>query len=283
MKKEPKPRDPDTIDIEIKLLLQGVFLKYGSDFRNYTLASVRRRILLALERLGFQTISQLQDRVLSNPETYERLLQFLTVPTSEMFRDPSYYRTLQKTVFPVLQTYPSIKIWIAGCSTGEELYSFAILLKESGLLSRSILYATDVNPQSLRKAETGSFALDQIRLFTENYQKCSGMRPFSDYYVIQGDRAIFNAELREHVAFADHSLATDSVFAELQLISCRNVLIYFNRELQNRAFELFRESLGHRGFLGLGSKETIRLSAVSTQFDEVDPQERIYRKKVLLR
>jgi chemotaxis protein methyltransferase CheR len=272
-------RDTETFDIETGLLLEGIYQKYRSDFRDYTKSSVRRRLALAIDHFGCATISELQARVLGDPEAYDQLLRFLTVPTSEMFRDPEYFLAIRREIVPLLQTYPSVKIWIAGCSTGEEVYSFAILLREEGLLPRTILYATDINPMSLRKAEAGIYALDQISLFTKNYQKSGGKAAFSDYYDVTLNAAVFDPSLRENVVFADHSLATDSVFAEVQLVSCRNVLIYFNRELQTRVFRLFYDALSLRGFLGLGSKETIRFSPMSAGFDTFSEKARIYRKK----
>lgn len=272
-------RDAETLDFEIKLLLEALYFRYRSDFRNYSVSSTRRRLTLAMTRMGFTSISQLQDKVLSDPEVYDRLLQFLTVPTSEMFRDPSYFLTLRKEILPLLATYPILKIWVAGCSTGEELHSIAILLKEEGLLDRSIIYATDINPRSLKAAEYGSFSLSEISKYTSSYQKSGGKRAFSEYYDVVGEQAIFHSELRATTVFADHSLATDSVFAEVQFVSCRNVLIYFNRELQDRAFQLFFDSLARRGFLGIGSKESVRFSSVSNEFEDAFPREKIYRKR----
>jgi chemotaxis protein methyltransferase CheR len=198
-----------------------------------------------------------------------------------MFRDPSYFLCLRKEVLPILATYPSLKIWIAGCSTGEELYTMAIMLKEEGLLSRSVIYATDINPKSLAAAEDGYFRAEEIPKFTKNYQAAGGKYAFSDYYEVVSDRVVFNPELKAGVVFADHSLATDSVFAEVQLVSCRNVLIYFNRDLQDRAFELFRDSLAYRGFLGIGSKESIRFSSVHGAFDDFSAREKVYRKRAV--
>lgn len=269
----------DTTDIEIGLLLEGVFRKYGSDFRQYSPSSVRRRITLALQRLELASVSRLQEKVLADPAAYDTLLQFLTVPTSEMFRDPSYYRSLREHVIPVLKTYSSLKIWIAGCSTGEEVYSMAILLREEGLLERSLIYATDINPVYLRAAQSGIYSVDCVRRYTANYQKFGGKAAFSDYYQAGLGSAIFDSSLHERVVFSDHSLATDSVFAEVQFVSCRNVLIYFNRALQDRAFHLFSDSLSNRGFLGLGSKETLRFSPVNFEFEELVREDKIYRKR----
>jgi chemotaxis protein methyltransferase CheR len=272
-------RDLETIDIEISLLLEAIYRRYGSDFRDYTLSSVRRRVTLAMTHLHCETVSQLQDLILGDPAAYDRLLQHLTIPVSEMFRDPAYFRAVREQIVPVLLTYPSVKIWIAGCSTGEELYSFAILLKEEGLLDRALLYATDISPSSLKKAQAGIFPLEQVRLYTQNYQLSGGKAAFSDYYQVAFDAAVFDPSLRANVVFADHSLATDSVFAEVHMVSCRNVLIYFNRELQNRVFTLFRDSLVHRGFLGLGAKESLRFSDVQASFDDFASRDKVYRKR----
>ncbi|GLX91276.1 CheR family methyltransferase [Pseudomonas weihenstephanensis] len=265
-------------DIEIRLLIEAIYLKYSYDFRDYSGASIKRRVHHAMRQFDCNTISALQERVLHDPTVFMQLLQFLTIPVSEMFRDPEHFLAIRQEVVPILRTYPSLKIWIAGCSTGEEVYSMAILLREEGLLDRTIIYATDINPRSLDKAKQGIFSLENIRAYTQNYQKAGGQKAFSDYYTAAYDFAIFDKSLRENVTFADHSLATDSVFSETHLISCRNVLIYFNKNLQNRAFGLFHESLCHRGFLMLGSKETLDFSDYSKQFTALLKPERIYRK-----
>ena len=265
-------------DIEIRLLIEAIYLKYSYDFRDYSGASIKRRVLHAVRQFDCKTISALQERVLHDPAVFMQLLQLLTIPVSEMFRDPEHFLAIRQEVVPILKTYPSLKIWIAGCSTGEEVYSMAILLREEGLLDRTIIYATDINPRSLEKAKQGIFSLENVRAYTHNYQKAGGQRSFADYYTAAYDYAIFDKSLRENVTFADHSLATDSVFSETNLISCRNVLIYFNKNLQNRAFGLFEESLCHRGFLMLGSKETLDFSDYSKQFTPVLKHERIYRK-----
>ena len=265
--------------IELRLLIEAIYLRYNYDFRNYSGASLKRRVRQAQQQLDCATISALQERILHDSQAFMQLLQFLTIPVSEMFRDPGYFLALREQVVPLLHTYPSLKIWVAGCSTGEEVYSLAILLHEEGLLERSMIYATDINPHSLEKAEQGIFALGNLRTYTENYQKAGGQRAFSDYYSAAYDRVLFDKMLRRNVVFADHSLATDSVFAETQLVSCRNVLIYFNRELQDRALGLFHDSLCHRGFLGLGSKESLDFSAYAQQFEPLVRQERIFRKR----
>jgi len=272
------PAPPSDTDIELRLLMEAIYLKYSHDFRDYTGASQKRRVLYALTQLDLPTISALQDKVLRDPAVFTRLLQFLTIPVSEMFRDPDYFLALRRQVVPLLRTYPSIKIWVAGCSTGEEVFSLAILLEEEGLLARSRIYATDINPVSLEKARQGIFSLEAVRGYTANYQRGGGQRSFSDYYTAAYDAARFDPALCADVIFADHSLATDSVFAETQFVSCRNVLIYFNRQLQDRALGLFHESLCHRGFLGLGAKESIDFSGYAGRFDAVSRAERIYRK-----
>jgi chemotaxis protein methyltransferase CheR len=196
-----------------------------------------------------------------------------------MFRDPGYFRSLRQTVVPMLRTYPSLKVWVAGCGTGEEVYSLAILLREEGLLARTLIYATDINPHTLQKAAAGVYDVERIAGFTEAHRKSGGNSSLSDYYTAAYGRAVFDKSLREHIVFSDHSLATDSVFAEVQLVSCRNVLIYFNRDLQDRAVGLFRDSLCRRGFLGIGSKETLRFSAHADSFGELARDERIYQKR----
>ncbi|MCS0807269.1 protein-glutamate O-methyltransferase CheR [Massilia agilis] len=271
-------KQPNDIDIEIRMLVEAVYLKYNYDFRDYTGASQKRRVLVAMREMGCATVSALQARVMHEPDAFAQLLQFLTIPVTEMFRDPEYFLALRTQVVPFLRTYPSLKVWVAGCSTGEEVYSLAILLHEEGLLERALIYATDINPESLEAARRGVFPLDRMRLYTENYQKAGGTRAFSDYYTAAYGGARFDRALIENVTFADHSLATDSVFSETQLISCRNVMIYFNRRLQDRVLGLFHESLCHRCFLGLGSKESIEFSRYASQFEVMAKRERIFRK-----
>jgi chemotaxis protein methyltransferase CheR len=268
-------------DIELQLLIEAIYLRYHYDFRRYAPASLKRRLAAALVRFGCQTLSQLQDRVLYEPATFPALLDFLTVPVSEMFRDPGYFKSLRATVIPVLRTYPSLKVWVAGCSTGEEVYSLAILLREEGLLARTLIYATDINPQTLQKAAAGVYDVDRIAAFTESHRKSGASSSLSDYYTAAYGRAVFDKSLREHIVFCDHSLATDSVFAEVQLVSCRNVLIYFNRDLQDRAVGLFRDALCRKGFLGIGSKESLRYTTHAESFAELVLEDRIYQKRDL--
>jgi len=265
-------------DIEIRLLLEALYHRYHYDFRNYAMSSVRRRLRQAREQLGFATISALQERALHDPDMLPKLLRYLTVQVSEMFRDPGYFRAIRDKVVPHLRTYPSLKIWIAGCSSGEELYSFVILFREEGLEERTIFYATDINPDALAQAEAGIYHVDRIRLFTENHRRAGGRTSLSDHYHSAYDRCVFDRSLRRNVVFSDHSLVTDEVFGEMQLVSCRNVMIYFDRVLQDRAVGLFREALPRNGFLGLGAKETLRFSMHADAFRDFVRDEKIYQR-----
>jgi chemotaxis protein methyltransferase CheR len=265
-------------DIEFQLLIDAIYHLYHYDFRGYAAASLRRRMRTALDRLQCESVSQLQDRVMREPRVFAALLDFLTVQVSEMFRDPGYFRALRERVVPLLRTYPSLKVWVAGCSSGEEAYSLAILLCEEGLLSRTLIYGTDINPHTLQRAEAGIYSIDRIAGFTVNHRESGGTSSLGDYYTAAYGRAIFEKSLKDHIVFCDHSLATDSVFAEVQLVSCRNVLIYFDRELKDRALGLFRDALCRRGFLGIGSKESLRFSSVGGAFQSFVAQDRIYQK-----
>ena len=267
------------LDIELRLLVEAIYAKYSHDFRDYSGASLKRRVLHAMRQLECGTVSELQSRVLHDPGVFQVLLEKLTIPFTEMFRDPEYWQALRRDVMPVLRTYPSLKIWIAGCSTGEEVFSLAILLHEEGLLERAIIYATDINPAALEKARLGIFPVASVREHTGNYQEAGGTAAFSDYYRAAYESVRFDRELIRNVTFADHSLATDSVFSETHFVSCRNVLIYFNRHLQNRATGLLHESLCRRGFLGLGTKETLDFTDYAERFEPVARRERIYRKR----
>lgn len=266
-------------EIELRLLLEAVYQKYHHDFRGYAMASVKRRIRQAKNHFGCQTISQLQDRLLHDESIFPRLLSYLTVQVSELFRDPSYFRAIRSDVLPYLATYPSLKVWVAGCSNGEELYSLAILFREEGLESRTIFYATDINPEALSRAQAGIYDLDKIPQFTANHRASGGKSSLSDYYTAAYDAVVFDKGLRQRTVFSDHSLASDSVFAEVNLISCRNVLIYFDRPLQDRAIGLFKESLARKGFLGVGAKESLRFSSHAGAFTEFSREAKIYRKQ----
>ncbi len=266
-------------DIEIRLLLEALFQRYHYDFRNYAQASLKRRLRQAREQLGFATYSAMQEGLLHDPAMLAKLLGYLTVQVSEMFRDPSYFRALREKVAPHLRTYPSLKVWIAGCSSGEELYSLVILFREEGLEQRTLFYATDINQEALGKAAAGIYGLERLQLFTENHRKSGGKSSLSDYYSAAYGAATFDKSLRQRVVFSDHSLATDAVFAETQLISCRNVLIYFDREFQDRALALFKDSLSRKGFLGLGAKESLRFSSHADAFTEFVREEKIYQRR----
>lgn len=268
-----------TPDIELTLLLEAIYLKYQHDFRNYSRVSMRRRIEQARAHFKCATVSQLQDRILNEEGIFAQMLGFLTVQVSELFRDPSYFRAIREKVVPILKTYPSIKVWVAGCSSGEELWSLAILFEEEGLSARTLFYATDINPEALRAAEAGIYPTSALAAGSRNYVAAGGKRSLSDYYHAAYGSASFARSLHPQVVFADHSLATDSVFSEVHLVSCRNVLIYFNHDLQNRAITLFRDSLVRRGFLGLGSKESLRFSAATADFDDFERDERIYQRR----
>jgi chemotaxis protein methyltransferase CheR len=275
-----KNRATETEDIELDLLVQAIFRKYHYDFRDYSSASLKRRLMQAREHFGCQTFSALQEQVMHDADLLPQLLGYLTVQVSEMFRDPTFFRVLREEVVPHLRTYPSLKVWVAGCSSGEELYSLAILFREEGLEERTMFYATDINTDALRKAEAGMYELDRIALFTANHQRSGGKSSLSDYYTAAYGAAVFDKSLRKRTVFSDHTLASDAVFAEVQLVCCRNVLIYFNRELQDRAVGLFKDSLVRRGFLGLGSKESLHFSAHATDFSEFNREERLYQKRL---
>jgi chemotaxis protein methyltransferase CheR len=266
-------------DIEIELLLEALYRRYHYDFRHYSRASIKRRLRQALKHLGYENFSALQDGVLHDPAVLPQLLDYLTVQVSEMFRDPSYWRALREKVVPHLRTYPSLKVWIAGCSGGEELYSFVILFREEGLEARTLFYATDINPEALATASRGVYSLDRIKAFTANHQEAGGKSSLSDYYSADYGNAVLDQSLRDRVVFSDHSLVTDAVFAEMQLISCRNVLIYFDREFQDRATGLFSDALSRNGFLGLGSKESLRFSIHADAFSPFVPEEKIYQRR----
>lgn len=267
-------------DVEARLLIEAILLRYHYDFRQYAFVSVKRRLANALSRFGFASISELQGQVLRDPALFAQLLDYLTVQVSDMFRDPAYFQALRSEVVPVLATYPSFKVWVAGCSTGEEAYSIAILLREAGLLSRALIYATDINGRALDQARQGVYAEARVAGFADNHARSGGTVPFSHYYTAGYGNAVLDKTLRQNIVFADHSLSTDSVFAEVHLVSCRNVLIYFDRALQDRAVGLFADALAPRGFLGIGSRESLRFSAQAAKFEEVRRDERLFRRKV---
>jgi chemotaxis protein methyltransferase CheR len=269
---------PEVTDLEIRLLLEAIYERFHYDFRQYAIASIRRRLIQALTAMHCESISALQASILHDERAFPRLLAYLTIQVTDLFRDPEFFLALRQHVMPILATYPSLKLWVAGCSTGEEAYSFAILLAEEGLLDRTLIYATDINDDSLRKAQAGVYGLDRLRQFILNYRAAGGTGSLSDYYHADQDNAVMAPELRRRITFADHSLATDSIFSEVQLVSCRNVLIYFDRELQDRALGLFADALCPRGFLCLGTKESIRFSAQAPRFNPMSVGPKIFRR-----
>lgn len=266
-------------NIELELLLEAVYRKYGYDFRSYSMASVKRRVQRRMEASNIATISELQHQVLFDQVVFNELLNDLSINVTEMFRDPSFFLALREQILPTLKDIPFVRIWHAGCATGEEVYSMAILLREADLMDRSRVYATDYSEKALRVAREGIYSLEHVRGYTQNYQRAGGARSFADYYTARYGSAIMNSDLRKNIVFADHNLATDKVFTETDIVICRNVLIYFSRKLQNEVFELFSESLADGGYLCLGNKETMAFSGNVNDFEVVNSKEKIYRRK----
>jgi len=271
-------RPDDVEQLELELLLEAVYRRYGFDFRQYAAASLRRRLRRRQDAEGVKTLSQLQDRLLHEPACMERLLLDLSINVTSMFRDPSFYAAFRETVVPALRTYPFTRLWCAGCSTGEEVYSLAILLHEEGVYERTRIYATDINENVLDAARAGVFPLDRMRQYTENYIRGGGKREFSEYYVAAYEGARFSRSLTENVVFAQHNLAMDRAFNQFNVIVCRNVLIYFDKSLQEHVHKLFYESLEMFGMLALGHKESIAFSPFTQRYEALDEGERIYRK-----
>jgi chemotaxis protein methyltransferase CheR len=270
---------PETERIELRLLLEAVYLKYGYDFRNYSMAHIKRRIEHRLTLAGLASISMLQHAVLHDGVMFQTFLQDLSINVSEMFRDPPFYRALRNEILPMLETYPSFKIWHAGCSAGQEVYSMAILLHEAGMRERGLVYATDFNPAILEQAREAAFPLAQLKDYTAKYQQAGGENSFADYYTADNERAVLRSFLKERTFFSEHNLVTDGVFGEMHLVVCRNVLIYFDRSLQDRVVGLFLDSLCPGGFLCLGSKESLRFSSHAEKFEIVSEKDKIYRKR----
>ena len=269
---------PDLERIEIELLLEGIFRHYGFDFRSYAYASIRRRLWKRIEEEGLSSVSALQERVLHEPPMMEKLLLDLSINVTAMFRDPNFYQTFREHVVPLLRTYPFIRIWHAGCSTGEEVYSMAILLREEGLYDRSRIYATDINEVVLQRAKAGIFPLDRMQEYTDNYMRAGGNRSFSEYYTAKYDGALFDQSLTKNVVFSQHNLVTDRSFSEFNVILCRNVLIYFDKTLQSKVHSLFYDSLVMFGVLVLGSKETLRFMSHEDCYQQIAAPEKIFRK-----
>jgi chemotaxis protein methyltransferase CheR len=268
----------DVEDIEVALLLEAIYRHYGFDFREYAPASLKRRLWRRASAEGVDTISALQALVLHDPACMERLLLDLSINVTTMFRDPSFYAAFRTKVVPLLRTYPFTRIWMAGCSTGEEVYSLAIVLQEEGVLERTRIYATDINQAVIERARLGVFPLEKMQEYTQNYLAAGGRLPFSEYYVADYDGAVFDRGLVENTVFAQHNLVSDSSFNEFHVIVCRNVMIYFDRALQERVFALFHQSLARLGVLALGHKETIRLSRFAPHYEEIDPIEKLWKK-----
>ena len=268
----------DLESIELQLLLEGVFRHYGFDFREYAPASLKRRVWRRVYAEGEQTIAGLIERVLHEPAAMERLLLDLSINVTTMFRDPSFYVALREQVVPVLRTYPFTRIWVAGCSTGEEVYSLAILLTEEGLYDRTRIYATDINELVLDRARTGVYPVEKMQEYTQNYIRAGGSRSFSEYYLAKYEGALFERALTENVVWAPHNLVQDRSFNSFNVILCRNVMIYFDRSLQGHVHKLFHESLDRFGILALGHKESIRFTGFEQHYEELDAQEKLYRK-----
>jgi chemotaxis protein methyltransferase CheR len=276
---DDEARAAETDDEALRALLEAVYRTYHHDFRGYAWASIRRRAAAALIKLRCASFGELQAKVLSDPSAFDELLQYLTVQVSDMFRDPSFFRAFREQVAPVLATYPSLRFWIAGCGTGEEVYSYAITLRELGLLERTTIYATDISGSALERARDGIFDAERLPTFLANYRAAGGQATFATYYTAGYGSIRFARGLIANTVFSDHSLATDHVFAEVHLVSCRNVLIYFDNELQERAAGLFRDALVRRGFLGLGSRESLSFRVAGQDFDDYVPGERWYRRR----
>lgn len=272
---------PAPADVELDLFLEALFRRYHYDFRSYSRTSLQRRADLARSRLECATLSDLQRRLLHEPDVLPTVIDAMTVQVSEVFRDPSYYLSIRREVIPHLSTFPSLKVWVAGCADGEELYSLAILFREEGLFDRTIFYATEINRRALAKAEAGVYDMDRMAQFSQNYHQAGGRASLSDYYTAAYGRAAFDRSLRRKTVFTEHNLASDQVFSEVHLVSCRNVLIYFDTTLQDRALGLFADSLARGGFLGLGAHETLRFSAHASLYSAFDESQRIWRRNAV--
>ena len=271
------PNEPD--EIEFRLLLEAVYLRYGYDFRRYASRSLRRRLERAMEERGLASLSELQHRLLRERSLFVSLLDSLTVNVTDMFRDPPFYAAVRRVVLPFLRTYPALKVWIAGCATGEEADSLAILLHEEGLRDRSRIYATDINPAALARAREGIYSVDRLELYADNYRRAGGAGPFTSYFTVAHGYAAISPSLRQNVHFAEHNLVSDEVFGQMHLVFCRNVLIYFERALQERVLDLLGRSLVHGGFLCLGARESLHLSGQADAYDELARGSKIFRRR----
>ncbi len=268
-----------TESIEITLLIDAIYYAYGYDFRNYAFSSKKRRLDDLKSKYRFHNYAEMQHKILHDREFFYELLSRLTITVTEFYRDPYIYQLLKNKVFDHLKTYPKIKIWHAGCATGEEVYSLAILLQEAGLYERCIIYATDINPLALDTARAGAYSLERIKKGSEQYFQAGGQFTLAEYYSTNKDQGIIKDELKTNIVFSDHNLATDQYFGEMQLILCRNVMIYFNNDLTNRSLGVFDKSLCPGGFLVLGNKETLSLYDIAKDYEELDKKGKIYCKK----
>ena len=272
-------RDSEIEQVEIDLLLEAIYRRWGYDFRSYARASIERRVRQFLSGAECSSVAEMIPKALHDEEFFSKLARYFSISVTEIFRDPFVYRAVREEVVPVLRTWPHFKVWHAGCSTGEEVYSLAILLKEEGVYDRATIYATDFNEEALDRAREGVYEIDKLQDATRNYQQAGGKASFSEYYHARYDAAVMHASLKKNVVFSSHNLASDSAFGEMHLVFCRNVLIYFNRELQNRALGLFTDSLVHGGFLCLGTKEDLRFTEAGGRYGVVDDKARVYKKK----
>lgn len=276
----PGDRRADDVEaLELELLLEGIFHRYGYDFRGYARSSLARRLRAIAETEGVKTLSALQERVLHDRSAWDRCLEGISVNVSAMFRDPTFFLAFRKVAVPILRTYPFVRIWQAGASLGEEAYSLAILLHEEGLGSRSLIYATDINDRALRQAKEGIFPADVMQRYTHNYIQAGGTRSFSDYYTARYDLAILSPSLRDTIVFSQHNLVSDRAFNEFNVVLCRNVMIYFTRPLQNRVLELLHSSLVPFGLLGLGMGESLRLTSFESLYDPLADGLKLYKRR----
>jgi chemotaxis protein methyltransferase CheR len=264
--------------IETTLLLEGIYRRYGYDFRNYASASIRRRVLNFARNEQVATISALQERILHDPAVMDRFVLSLTVNVTAMFRDPLFYKAVREKVVPILKTYAFVRIWDVGCSSGEEAYSLAVLLAEEGVYDRCRIYATDMNEAVLRKAKAGIIPLAKMKEYTDNYLHAGGLNAFSEYYTAKFDHAILHNSLKRNLVFAQHNLVTDQSFNEFQLILIRNVLIYFNDTLRQHVLQLLHNSLTRHGVLALGRRETLKYTSFEHMYEEIDGKEKLYKR-----
>ncbi|MFZ5351588.1 MAG: CheR family methyltransferase [Bacillota bacterium] len=280
MKQDINVQNMKNEDVEIKLLLEAIYLKYGYDFKGYSQAHIKRRVLRRRHLSGFESVMKMVEKVLDDKDFLYTVIADFSINVTEMFRDPDFYKDFRAHVVPILKTYPYLRIWHAGCSTGEEVYSMAILLEEENLYDKSQIYATDFNINVLKRAKEGIYSIDAIKEYTYNYQNAGGIASFADYYIAKYDSVIIDQSLKKRIIFADHNLVTDGVFGEMNVIVCRNVLIYFSRDLQSKVVRLFHSSLSNGGFLCLGTMESLKYTGYVECFDVFSEKQKIYRKMV---